>query len=87
MDEEASFIGLVEEGGGDRVVVNIPPLLGEDMDEYTVSKALLRRVGRYTLHTNLVDATVYVFKRWVLELIENREVFTRSVACPTTLLS
>lgn len=76
MEEETGFIGLAEESGSSRVVVNIPPV-GEELEEFPVSKALLRRVGRYTLHTNLMDATVYVFKRWVLELIENRQLFTR----------
>jgi len=82
-EEEASLIGLVEGGEEDsnRVVVNIPPGGGDRVggEDYGVSKALLRRVGRYCLHTNLVDATVYVFKKWVLELIESREAFAEAM--------
>ena len=39
---------------------------------------MLRRVGRYTLHSDMVDSNFYVLSKWTLELIENKADFTRS---------
>ena len=41
------------------------------------TQALLRRVSSFQLHSNLLDSRLYLLAHWVLELIENKEDFTR----------
>lgn len=70
------FIGIVP--SDNRVIMKILASSLEDQSQPTskplrLSKALLRRVSCYTLHSNLMDSCLYVLSRWILELLESKE--------------
>jgi translation initiation factor eIF-2B subunit gamma len=52
---------------------------GGSEEPLVVSKALLKREPRFTVKTNLVDAHVYIMKRWVLDLLAENAATIASV--------
>jgi hypothetical protein len=78
------FIGIVP--SDNRVIMKILASSLEDQSQPTskplrLSKALLRRVSSYTLHSNLMDSCLYVLSRWILELLESKEDSFVRCAC------
>jgi len=47
---------------------------GADFEEnLSITKSTLKYFPNMTIHTNLIDAHMYIFSRWVLDLIEEKK--------------
>ncbi|KAI9354510.1 nucleotide-diphospho-sugar transferase [Zopfochytrium polystomum] len=69
-DETLEFIGIDHSTG--RLLMTV---LAEDIDEeLPMNRAMLERYPNVTIHTTLRDAHLYVFKRWVIDLIKQSKL-------------
>ena len=57
------YLGVCTDG---RVVLKQP--VGE-IDNISVPKALLRRVGALAVRTDMLDVRIYCFSRWIINLV------------------
>jgi len=75
-DAVTTFVGLTDaaEKTRARVALLKPPFFSDRVDGgLAVSRALLEAIPNMTVHTNLTDCHVYIFKRWVLDLIDEKK--------------
>jgi translation initiation factor eIF-2B subunit gamma len=75
-EESRTFFGLQQSGQHttDHRVVMVRGSEGDD-GPCLIGRNMLSRCPRFVLHTNLTDAHLYIFKRWVLDLLEMNENF------------
>lgn len=75
LDEDlVDYIGIVEEDKHKRVV--FMSSAADLEDNLVLPKSLLKQHCDLTINTNLVDAHIYIFAHWVLELLEHKKHLT-----------